>query len=260
MSGARRPRGARPVRRGPLRPRRPRRDDAPARRDRGLPPAALPQPGADHHADRPRRRGRQGARPRDRRRRLHHQAVQRPRVPQPREGGAAPHADARRAPARRRSAPARSTIDFGAPRRSASAASGSSSPTSSSRSSPRSRSTPGRVFDRDTLLERVWGDSAYRDPRTIDVHIRHLREKIERDAKRARVPVHGARRRLPLPRGRGLSPGRDERPGAAERVAGARSAIRSSVRTRLVLLFFAITAARRRLRLPLRRPAAQLVA
>ncbi|MFN8149870.1 MAG: response regulator transcription factor [Solirubrobacterales bacterium] len=43
--------------------------------------------------------------------------------------------------------------------------------------------SPGRVFDRDTLLERVWGDSAYRDPRTIDVHIRHLREKIELDAK-----------------------------------------------------------------------------
>jgi DNA-binding response OmpR family regulator len=42
---------------------------------------------------------------------------------------------------------------------------------------------PGRVFTRDGLLERVWGDSAYRDPRTIDVHIRHLREKIERDAK-----------------------------------------------------------------------------
>lgn len=38
---------------------------------------------------------------------------------------------------------------------------------------------PGRVFDRATLLERVWGDSAYRDPRTVDVHIRHLREKIE---------------------------------------------------------------------------------
>ena len=29
------------------------------------------------------------------------------------------------------------------------------------------------------LLERVWGDAAYRDPRTIDVHIRHLREKLE---------------------------------------------------------------------------------
>jgi DNA-binding response OmpR family regulator len=42
---------------------------------------------------------------------------------------------------------------------------------------------PGRVFPRDVLLDRVWGDSAYRDPRTIDVHIRHLREKIESDPK-----------------------------------------------------------------------------
>src|SRR5256885_15012188 len=42
---------------------------------------------------------------------------------------------------------------------------------------------PGRVFTRDMLLSRIWGDSAYRDPRTIDVHIRHLREKLERDAK-----------------------------------------------------------------------------
>jgi len=39
--------------------------------------------------------------------------------------------------------------------------------------------SPGHVFDRAALLERIWGDSAYRDPRTIDVHIRHLREKIE---------------------------------------------------------------------------------
>src|SRR5207237_374871 len=42
---------------------------------------------------------------------------------------------------------------------------------------------PGRGFTRDMVLARVWGDSAYRDPRTIDVHIRHLREKIERDPK-----------------------------------------------------------------------------
>jgi DNA-binding response OmpR family regulator len=42
---------------------------------------------------------------------------------------------------------------------------------------------PGRVMTRETLLEQVWGDSAYRDPRTIDVHIRHLREKLERDAR-----------------------------------------------------------------------------
>ncbi len=44
-------------------------------------------------------------------------------------------------------------------------------------------SSPGRVFTRDMLLTRVWGDSAYRDPRTVDVHIRHLREKLEADAK-----------------------------------------------------------------------------
>ncbi len=43
--------------------------------------------------------------------------------------------------------------------------------------------SPGRVFTRDVLLARIWGDSAYRDPRTIDVHIRHLREKLERDPK-----------------------------------------------------------------------------
>jgi DNA-binding response OmpR family regulator len=43
--------------------------------------------------------------------------------------------------------------------------------------------SPGRVFSRTMLLERLWGDATYRDPRTIDVHIRHLREKIEHDAK-----------------------------------------------------------------------------
>jgi DNA-binding response OmpR family regulator len=41
--------------------------------------------------------------------------------------------------------------------------------------------SPGRVHTREMILEQVWGDSAYRDPRTIDVHIRHLREKLERD-------------------------------------------------------------------------------
>jgi DNA-binding response OmpR family regulator len=42
---------------------------------------------------------------------------------------------------------------------------------------------PGRVFTRENLLTRIWGDAAYRDPRTIDVHIRHLREKLELDPK-----------------------------------------------------------------------------
>ena len=43
--------------------------------------------------------------------------------------------------------------------------------------------SPARVLTRETLLEHVWGDSDYRDPRTVDVHIRHLREKLEKDPK-----------------------------------------------------------------------------
>ena len=42
-------------------------------------------------------------------------------------------------------------------------------------------SNPGRVYTREMLLASLWGDSAYREPRTIDVHVRHLREKLERD-------------------------------------------------------------------------------
>ncbi len=40
-------------------------------------------------------------------------------------------------------------------------------------------SSPARLFNRQELLRAIWGDSAYRDPRAIDVHIRHLREKLE---------------------------------------------------------------------------------
>jgi DNA-binding response OmpR family regulator len=40
-------------------------------------------------------------------------------------------------------------------------------------------SEPGRLLNRQELLRAIWGDSAYRDPRAIDVHIRHLREKLE---------------------------------------------------------------------------------
>jgi DNA-binding response OmpR family regulator len=42
-------------------------------------------------------------------------------------------------------------------------------------------SSPGRVFTRKQLLDELWGGSDFRDPRTIDVHVRHLREKVERD-------------------------------------------------------------------------------
>ncbi|HEY3332068.1 MAG TPA: response regulator transcription factor [Capsulimonadaceae bacterium] len=40
-------------------------------------------------------------------------------------------------------------------------------------------SNRGQVFDRQTLLNRVWGEDCYVEDRTVDVHIRWLREKIE---------------------------------------------------------------------------------
>jgi DNA-binding response OmpR family regulator len=43
-------------------------------------------------------------------------------------------------------------------------------------------SQPGRVFSRRMLLESLWGSADFRDPRTIDVHVRHLREKLEPDS------------------------------------------------------------------------------
>ena len=38
----------------------------------------------------------------------------------------------------------------------------------------------GRVLDRDTLLQRIWGEDEYIDHGTIDVHVRRLREKVEK--------------------------------------------------------------------------------
>ena len=42
---------------------------------------------------------------------------------------------------------------------------------------------PGRVQSRRMLLETLWGSADFRDPRTIDVHVRHLREKLETDSR-----------------------------------------------------------------------------
>lgn len=41
---------------------------------------------------------------------------------------------------------------------------------------------PGRVYSRDSLLDLVWGYDFEGDPRTVDVHIRRLREKVEDDS------------------------------------------------------------------------------
>jgi DNA-binding response OmpR family regulator len=57
---------------------------------------------------------------------------------------------------------------------------------------------PGRLLGRQELLRAIWGDSAYRDPRAIDVHIRHLREKLEPEPDKPRyiLTVRGAGYRL----------------------------------------------------------------
>jgi len=46
---------------------------------------------------------------------------------------------------------------------------------------------PGRVYSRNQLLEQVWGDDAFVEPRTVDVHISRLRGLIEEDKEK---PVH----------------------------------------------------------------------
>src|SRR5919109_380055 len=45
---------------------------------------------------------------------------------------------------------------------------------------------PGRVLNRDQLLDRVWGGETYVTPRTVDVHIRRLRKAIEKDDSKPR--------------------------------------------------------------------------
>jgi DNA-binding response OmpR family regulator len=46
---------------------------------------------------------------------------------------------------------------------------------------------PGRAYTRRQLLDRVWGADRVGDPRTVDVHVRWLRAKVEADPAR---PVH----------------------------------------------------------------------
>ena len=58
-----------------------------------------------------------------------------------------------------------------------------------------------RVHSRHELLRAIWGDSAYRDPRSIDVHVRHLREKLETRPEEPRLilTVRGAGYRIGQP-------------------------------------------------------------
>jgi DNA-binding response OmpR family regulator len=59
-------------------------------------------------------------------------------------------------------------------------------------------SNPGRVFSRETLLDKVWGYGYFGDGRLVDVHVRRLRTKVEADPANPRhvVTVRGLGYRL----------------------------------------------------------------
>jgi two-component system phosphate regulon response regulator PhoB len=61
---------------------------------------------------------------------------------------------------------------------------------------------PGRVFSRDHLLDAVWGDARFVTPRSVDVYVRRIREKIEKDAEDPRYlkTVRGAGYRFEMPK------------------------------------------------------------
>ncbi len=61
---------------------------------------------------------------------------------------------------------------------------------------------PGRVFTRDQLLDAVWRDTHYVTPRSVDVYVRRIREKIEENADDPRYlkTVRGAGYRFEIPK------------------------------------------------------------
>jgi DNA-binding response OmpR family regulator len=62
---------------------------------------------------------------------------------------------------------------------------------------------PGRVFSRDHLLDAVWGDARFVTPRSVDVYVRRIREKIEADPETPRFlkTMRGAGYRFDIPKG-----------------------------------------------------------
>jgi DNA-binding response OmpR family regulator len=68
---------------------------------------------------------------------------------------------------------------------------------------------PGRVFSRDHLLDAVWGDARFVTPRSVDVYVRRIREKIEVDPETPRFlkTMRGAGYRFDLPKAKEASIG-----------------------------------------------------
>jgi two-component system response regulator RegX3 len=60
----------------------------------------------------------------------------------------------------------------------------------------------GRVLTRDVLIDRIWGPNYYGDTKTLDVHVKRLRSKVEPDPGRPEriVTVRGVGYRYERPR------------------------------------------------------------
>ena len=137
---------------------------------------------------------------RARRRRLDHQAVPSRGAGGADRGGPAP-------PPGRRAAASRTRSSAPASWRSARTAS-TPTPTASRRRS-RARSTScctsspcadGRVLEREEIYQRVWGYTMARGDRSVDVFVRKLRQKLERDLAGLALRPHALRGRLPVRR------------------------------------------------------------
>ena len=48
---------------------------------------------------------------------------------------------------------------------------------------------PGQIVTRETLLEKVWGYEYYGDIRTVDVTVRRIREKIEKNTSNPKITI-----------------------------------------------------------------------
>ncbi len=170
---------------------------------RRVPRAAHPLAGADHHGDRAHRRDRRGGGPRGRRRRLRDQAV-----PAARAGGPGTRRVAA-GPERGRDASvaADDVIEVGDVRLDAGRHEVSvrgervALPLKEFELLELLLANAGRVLTRDVLIDRVWGPNYYGDTKTLDVHVKRLRSKVEEDPATPAAHRHRARRGLPLRNG-----------------------------------------------------------
>ena len=155
---------------------------------------------ADHHAHRPRRRGRQGRRAGAGRRRLRHQAVRAARA-----HGADPGASsaARSSWPRPRTPPplvdlGRVQVDLAGHRVLRDGVAVPLKPKAFELLAFLVRN-PGQVFTRDQLLERVWGYDYAGETRTVDVHVHWLRSRARGGPGEPAVPPDRPRRGLRVP-------------------------------------------------------------